>query len=434
MSPLLIGAIGLAVLFALMAAGMPIGFSMALVGFAGFAFLGGLKGGLSQLATVPFSSVATYTLTIIPLFILMGEIAGVAGLVKGAFSAANKWLANLRGGLAMTTIAACGAFAAVCGSSLATATAMTSIAYPEMGRYKYDPALSLGSIAAGGTLGILIPPSIPLIVYAIFAEESVGRLYMAGFLPGILLSGLFIATIYIRCKFTPSLGPPGPKSSWRERLVAVKDVGPVLILAIVVLGGIWGGIFTPNEAAGIGVFIALILGLAARQLSMKKLIFSLMETASLTAMIFSILIGAMIFNYFVVLTGVPAELARLVEAYALPGMYVYVAILLIYAILGCIMDTFAITMLTLPIFLPTLRSLGFDLVWFGVIYVTMIEMANITPPIGVNVFVVAGMVREVPMYTIFRGILPFFFAMVICIVILTVFPQIALFLPSTMME
>ena len=434
MSPTMIGVTAFVILFALMAAGMPIGFAMALVGFVGYVFLGGIGGALSTLATTPFDSVSSYTLTVIPLFVLMGELAAAAGLIRGAYSSAQKWLGWLPGGLSIATIGACAAFAAVCGSSLATGGAMTSIAYPEMKKYNYDSRLATGCIAAGGTLGILIPPSVVFIMYAIFAEESIGRLYMAGFIPGILLAVLFMIAIYIQCKANPALGPRGPKSGWIERLISLKDTIPVLLLAFIVLGGIWGGIFTPNEAAGVGVIVAFIMGLIARKFTLKNITHSLMETISISAMIYVILIGAMIFNYFIVLTGIPNELSVLVKGLAVPKEGILAAILFIYLILGCLMDSFAMTVLTLPIFLPILASIGYNFVWFGVIFVIMIEMAGITPPVGMNVFVVAGMVREVPMYTIFRGVIPFFLAMIVCIVLLIAFPQIAMILPNTMIK
>jgi C4-dicarboxylate transporter, DctM subunit len=434
MNPVTVGIIAFIVLFVLMAAGMPIGFAMALIGFAGYTFLGGLQGALSSLASTPIDSTASYSLTVMPLFILMGEFASSAGLIKGAYAAAQKWLGRSPGGLAMATIGACAAFAAVSGSSLATAGAMTSIAYPEMKKFNYHSSLSTGCIAAGGTLGILIPPSVVLIMYAIFAEQSIGKLYMAGFIPGILLAVLFMVVIYIQCKISPDLGPRGPNYSWREKIISIKSIGPVLLLAIIVLGGIWGGIFTPNEAAGVGVIVVFIMGLIARTITVKNAFKSLLETISISAMVFIILIGAMIFNYFIVLTGIPSELAGLVTSLGLPSLGVYAAIIIIYMILGCVMDSFAMTVLTLPIFLPILQALGFDLIWFGVIFVILIEISGITPPIGMNVFVVAGMVREVPMYTIFRGIIPFFVAMIVCLGILTVLPQIVLFLPNTMIK
>jgi C4-dicarboxylate transporter, DctM subunit len=434
MSPETIGIIAFLVLFILMAAGMPIGFCMALVGFSGYVILGSLKGGLSLLSTQPFDTCDSYMLTVLPLFILMGELASEAGLIKGAYSTAQKWLGALPGGLAIATIGACAAFAAVCGSSMATAGAMTSVAYPEMKRYRYEPSLASGCIAAGGTLGVLIPPSTVFIMYAIFANESVGRLYMAGIIPGLLLASLFMLVIYIICRINPSLGPSSEKTTWAGRLKSVKDIIPVVILAIIVLGGIWGGIFTANEAAGVGVVMALVLGLILRKISGRNFFKSLMESLSITAMVFAILIGAMIFNYFIVLTEIPARLSQIVVSLGLPVVGVLVAILLVYAVLGCIMDSFAMTVLTLPIFLPVLNILGIDLIWFGVLFVMMIEMSSITPPVGMNVFVVAGMIREVPMYTVFRGVLPFFIAMVLCIALIVVFPKIALFLPDSMMK
>jgi C4-dicarboxylate transporter DctM subunit len=432
MSPVAIGVLGLVVLFALLAIGMPIGFAMALVGFVGFALITGWQGALTQLGAVPFSTVHSYILTVLPLFLLMGQFAFVSGLTEGAYYGMHKWLGRLPGGLAMATIGGCAAFAAVCGSSMATASTMSSVAYPEMNRYKYDPKLALGSIAAGGTLGILIPPSIPFIIYAIFAEESVGRLFMAGVFPGIILSTLFILTIYIRTKRMPSLGPPGPRTTWLDRLSAVKDIWPVALLAFLVLGGIWGGVFTPVEAGGAGAFCAFVIGLARRQLTIKNIASSIRDTVRLTAMIFTILIGAMIFNYFIVMTQLPAELAMFIQNVEWPPIGVLVGILFIYIILGCLMDTMAMTVLTLPIFIPLITNLGFDLVWFGVVFVVICEMALITPPIGMNVFVISGMAKDVPMYSIFRGIIWFVVAMAVCEALVIIFPQIALFLPNTM--
>jgi C4-dicarboxylate transporter DctM subunit len=387
---------------------------------------------LTQLANVPYSNVASYTLTVLPLFILMGEFAYVSGLVKGAYNAMHKWIGQLPGGLAMATIGGSAAFAAICGSSVASASTMCLVALPEMRRYKYAPSLATGSIACGGTLGILIPPSTPMVIYAIFASESVGRLFIAGIIPGIMLALLLMTVIYILVRIKPYLGPRGPKNSWRVRLTSFKDIWPVATLAILVLGGIWGGVFSPTEAAGAGAFAALIIGLIRKQVSTKAVFNSLNETVRMTAMIFTILIGAMIFNYFIVVSQIPAQLADLVDQLALPSIGVLLAILLIYLILGCLMDTMAMTVLTLPIFLPILLNLGFNLVWFGIIFVIMCEIALITPPIGMNVFVIAGMAQDIPMFTIFRGILPFLGAMFACLALVIAFPQIAMFLPSLM--
>ena len=432
--PLMVGWIGLIVLFAIIAMGLHIGIAMALVGFAGYAVIAGFPAALAQLRAVPYSSVASYNLTIIPLFILMGEIAFHSGLIRTAYDTAHKWLGHLPGGLAMTTIAGCSAFAAVCGSGIATASTMTSLAYPEMKRYNYSSRLSLGSIAAGGTLGILIPPSNPLVIYAIFSDTSVGKLFMGGFLPGILLAFLFMVTIFIWAKLKPSARIADSRVSWKQRIISIKDIWPVLILALIIMGGIWGGIMTAIEAAGVGAFVAFVIGLALRKINVKNVILSLNATIKTTAMIFVILIGAMIFNYFIVLSGLPNELASFIGNLSLPPMAILICILIVYFILGALMDEFAMTVLTLPIFLPILSHLGFDLVWFGIIFVIMCQMGMIAPPIGMNVFVVAGMVPEVPTYTVYRGILPFLGAMIVCVALVIAFPQIAMFLPNTMIR
>ncbi len=432
MSPISIGIIGFVVLFGLLALGMPIGFAMALVGFVAYGFIVNWQASLSQLATVPYSTIASYTLSIIPLFLLMGEFAFRSGIVTRGYQAISKWFGHLHGGIGIATILSCAAFAAVSSSSLAAASMMTSISYPEMKRYRYNPSLSLGAIAAGGTLGILIPPSNVLVVYALFADQSVGQMLMAGILPGILITLLFVAYIYIRTRITPKEGPPGTKYSWSERLRAIRGVVPLLFLAIFVLGGLWGGIFTPNEAAGVGAAGALIIGVAMRSMNGIKIFSALSSTMGTSIMLFFIIAGAMIFNYFIVASGIPAELANFINNLEIPRLGVLIAILFAYVILGCIMDSFAMTVLTLPIFIPVLSNLGYDLVWFGILYVVVVEMGLITPPIGMNVFIIGGMVTEVPMYTIFRGIVPFCLMMIVCIIILITVPDIATILPQTM--
>jgi C4-dicarboxylate transporter, DctM subunit len=433
-SPIMIGWIGLLVLFAVMATGIPIGLAMALVGFIGYVVIAGVPAAVSQIQTVPFSTVASYDMTLLPLFVLMGEIAFFSGLIRGAYETLYKWLGHLPGGLAMATIGGCAAFAAICGSSVACASTMTSIAYPEMKRFNYDSRLSTGSIAAGGTLGILIPPSTPMVIYALFAQVSIGKLFIGGVLPGLLLTAMFMIAIFVWAKVNPSVGPSGAKISWIERIKSIKDVWPVIILAGIILGGIWGGVITAMEAAGVGAFAAFVIGLATRKISWQSTKLSLDRTLQTTAMIFTILIGAMIFNYFIVMSGIPAQLAALVTKTALPAFGVLAVILIIYLILGCVMDTMAMTVLTLPIFLPILTNLGFDLVWFGIIFVIMCEMALITPPIGMNVFVMSGMVREVPMYQIFRGIWPFLGCMVGCLILVIIFPQIPMTLVRLMIK
>lgn len=434
MSHEMIGWVGLILLFVLLATGLPIGLSMAAIGFGGYVIFMGTQGALTQVHTVVFSSVASYSMTIIPLFILMGELSFFSGLITGAYSFMNKWLGQLPGGLAMATIGGCAAFASICGTSVATASTMTTVAYPEMRKYQYDPKLALGAISSGGTLGILIPPSNAMVIYAIFAEASVGRLFMGGILPGILMTVLLISAIFIWVKMSPTLAPRAKKSSLMERIIAFKDIWPVAILALIVLGGIYGGVFTAMEAAGVGAFGALAIGLILRKIKGPGIISALNNAITTSAMVFVIMIGAMVFNYFIVLSGLPAQLADVVLGFGLPPIGVLFCILFVYFILGCIMDTMAMTVMTLPIFLPILNGLQFDLVWFGIIFVVMCEIALVTPPMGMNVFVIAGMVKDVPMFTIFRGIVPFLMAELTCLGLIIAFPQIALLLPQNMIR
>lgn len=432
MDNVLMGWMGLVVLFALLALGVPIGIGMGIVGFTGFAILAGLPGALTQLATAPYSQVASYTLTVIPLFILMGELAHSAGLIRGAYNAAQKLIGHWPGGLAMATTLGCSAFAAVCGSSLATASTMTAVAYPEMKRNKYNDTLALGSIAAAGTLGILIPPSNAMVIYAIFAEVSIGKMFMGGIIPGLILMLLFMGVISIWARVDRQVGPASPRSGWKERILSLGSVWPVGALALIVLGGIWLGVFSATEAAGMGAFGAIVIGLGMRTLKIHNIYLSLVRAAKTTAMLFVILIGAMIFNYFIVMSGVPNHLAGFIGGLAVPPLGILVAILCVYFILGCLMDTMAMTVLTLPIFLPVLANLGFDFIWFGIIFVVMCEFALITPPIGMNVFIISGMVKNVPMYVIFRGLAPFLASLIILIGILIAFPETALFIPDSM--
>lgn len=433
MSPVAIGIVGLAVLFLIMAIGTPIGFAMALVGFVGFLFIGGTKAAVSMVGLVPYTTVASYIFSVLPLFLLMGEFASSSGLMRDAYRAMHTWLGHLPGGLSMATIGGCAGFAAVCGSSVATAATTTRVCLPEMLEYKYDPRLATGCLAAGGTLGILIPPSLQFIMYGLIAEESVGKLFMAGIFPGILLALMFMLTIYIIAKRTPLMGPAGARASWRQRLATIKDVWGVVILFMLVMGGIWGGIFTPTEAAAVGAFVAFLLVFGRRQLTRQNLIASLMGTIRTTGMCFGIVIGAMIFGYFMAVARIPMELASFVAGLPVPPLGILVGVLLVYLVLGCLMDSLAMILLTMPIFIPVISALGFDLIWFGVILTLMCEMAIITPPIGINVFVISGMAKDIPMYTIFRGVLPFVVTMAVCVAILIAFPQISLFLPNTMM-
>ena len=332
----------------------------------------------------------------------------------------------------MATILACTAFAAISGSSLATSATMGTVALPEMKRYKYDPKLATGSVAAGGTLGILIPPSVVLVLYGVYTQQSIGKLLIAGIFPGLLLSFLYIITTSIHCRLNPNLAPPGPKATSKERLMALKDVWPILVLFVVMMGGIYTGIFTPTEAGAAGAFGAFLFVLCKRRLTPQNLLTSLLETGRTTAMIFCIVIGADIFGYFLAVTRIPYELAGIATVLPLPPHVILLFILVMYLGLGCFMDALAMMIITVPIVFPVIMALGFDPIWFGVIIVLVMEMGMITPPVGMNVYVISGVAKDVPLFTIFRGIVPYLGALMVGTAILVAFPQIALYLPGLM--
>lgn len=432
MGPLEIGIICTIVLFVLIFLGMPIGVAMGGIAVLGIGLIANFEAAFSRLGESAFSASANYLTAVIPFFVLMGEFAYVSGLTREAYKATHKWVGHLPGGLAMATIGGCAAFAAVCGSSIATAITMGSVALPEMREYKYDSRLALGSIAAGGTLGILIPPSMGFVLFGIITEQSIGKLFLSGIVPGILLSALFILAIYIQAKVNPKMGPPGPKASWRERLATMKDVWAVLLLFFVVMGGIYGGVMTPTDAAAAGAFCAFIIALFRRRLTKKTMVIALMNTIRTTGMIFILIIGAMLFGYFMALSGMSISLADFVTNLPFSPILILICILLLFLVLGCLMDAFAMLLIIVPILFPVILRLGFDPLWFAVLTVIMMEMGFITPPIGMNVFVLKGAATDVPMVTIFRGILPFVFATSACVALVVIFPQIALFLPSVM--
>jgi len=384
------------------------------------------------LGAAPYRTAAAYTMSVIPLFVLMGNLSFYAGVSEDLYSTTYKLFGHLPGGLAMATTAGCAGFAATCGSSVATAVTMGSIAIPEMKKYKYAPSLAAGSLAAGGTLGILIPPSIGFIIYSMLTDESIGKLFIAGVLPGILLTFLFVLTIYINVRRDLTLGPPGPRFSLREKIASFKGIWSALSLFILVIGGLYGGIFTPTEAGGIGACGAFLLIAVRGKLTFQNLTNVLMETGKITAMCFIILTGASVFGYFMAVTRIPNALADLAVGLPFPPILIIIFILIIYLALGCVMDSIAMIVLTVPIFYPVVIKLGYDPIWFGVIMVIVMEMALITPPVGMNVFAIAGVATEIPLYTIFKGVLPFLAAMVICVAFLMAFPQIATFLPGLM--
>ncbi|MBW1799132.1 MAG: TRAP transporter large permease [Deltaproteobacteria bacterium] len=432
MSPLTIGALGIVLLMFFLFMRMPIAVAMGVVGVLGMSVVVGLEAGLSVLKTAPFAAIAKYGFSVVPLFILMGNFCFHAGVSRDLYFTVNRWIGHFRGGLAMATVGACAGFAAVSGSSLATAATMGTVALPEMKKYKYSPELATGAISAGGTLGILIPPSVVLVIYGILTEQSIAALFLAGFLPGILEAVFYIIAISIVCKINPQAGPAGPKSSLSEKIISLKDTWPILTLFIIVIGGIYAGVFSPTEAAGIGAFFALVIALVKRALGPKSFFASLEDTAKSTAMIFTILIGAMVLGYFLTATRLPFELANVVSGLELNRYIIFGLILVVYLILGCIMIPMAMVILTIPIVFPLVIAQGFDPIWFGIITVRIFEIAQITPPVGMNVFVISGVARDVPMGTIYKGIVPFLIADICHLILLIAFPRIALFLPGLM--
>jgi C4-dicarboxylate transporter, DctM subunit len=431
MSPILTGVVGIIVLFVLIALRMPIGFSMGLVGFVGFTYMSSFAAALHILGTAPFGTVSSYSFSVLPLFIFMGNLAFATQLSAKLFNTAQKWLGHLPGGLASATVAGCAGFAAISGSSFATAATMGAVSLEEMKKFNYDPRLATGCVAAGGTLGILIPPSNLFIIYGILTQESIGKLFMAGIIPGIILAALYIATIVIMVLINPKLGPRGPKTSFKEKIGALWGASDMAVLFLLVMGGLYGGIFTPNEAAGIGAAGALLIGLIRSNITLKAFNMALIATIKVTVMIFIILIGALIFNRFLVLTTIPLVLADFISGLNMSPMITMGVMFVLYLILGCFFDSAAITLLTIPIFFPLILALHIDPIWFGVFFCICMEMGLLTPPVGMNCYVIAGVSKE-PVQTVFRGILPFLIPMIAIIALLMIFPQLALFLPGLM--
>jgi tripartite ATP-independent transporter DctM subunit len=410
--------------------GMPVGFAMAFVGMAGFCLLTSPDAGLSLLARDFFANLSSYSLTVIPMFIFMGSIAYASGMSRRLYQAGYTAFGQMKGGLAMATIAACAGFAAMCGSTNATAAAMGRVALPEMKRYNYNDSLATGCVAAAGSLGILIPPSTIFIIYGIMTEQSIGKLFIAGVLPGLLLAGLFIATVLILCKRNPSLAPGGAPTSWKEKLTGMVGVIEMFVLFALVIGGLFLGWFSPTQAGAAGAGGALIIGLARRQLNWKGFVFAIKDTLRITCMVMIIVTGAIIFGHFMAVAKLPLILSEWVGGLPLPPMAIMGVIVLIYLVGGCFMDALALITLTVPIIYPVVLVLGFDPIWFGVIIVLVTEMGVITPPVGLNVYVIKGVAPDVPLESIFKGILPFLAAIVVAVIILMVFPQIATFLPG----
>ncbi len=426
------GILGLFALFFLLVIGMPIGFALAFVGFWGISFMTDISVALPTLIRSFSATFSTYSFSVIPLFVLMGELATVSGLSHGIYRVADKWLRRLPGGLGIATIGACAGFSAICGSSVATAATLGRVALPEMEKYGYDQRLATGSVAAGGTLGFLIPPSIGFVVYGILTEQSIGKLLISGFIPGFMLTLAYAVIVSAWATMIPTAAPHNPtKVPLKEKLHAITAVWELIIVFLLVMGGIYAGVFTPTEAGAMGAFFLLVVTLSKGRLTLTGIITALKETTRISVMIFIILSGAYIFTYFMALTMIPNTLAVQLSAMALSPYLILAIILMGYLFLGCFLDATSMMVLTLPVIFPTILKLGFDPIWFGVISVLMMEAGLITPPLGLNIFVIAG-VAQVPMEMVFKGALPFLLAILMVVVLVTAFPQTVLFLPGIM--
>jgi C4-dicarboxylate transporter DctM subunit len=430
MSPINTGLIGFGLLLALMAAGMPIGFAMLLLGFTGFTYLVRFSGAFALMNTVSYNTISNYDYCVLPLFLLMAAICLNAGLGRSLFRLAYILIGRLRGGLSVATIGACAIFAAASASSIATAATIGVVAIPEMKRYKYNSALAAGCVAAGGTLGILIPPSGILIIYGIFTRQDIAKLFIAGVIPGIILALMFIAMVYIRVRLNPNLAPAGPATNLKEKMAAVSDSLEMVILILLVLIGLIIGWFTPTEAGAVGACGAILFSLIRRRLSWQGFKDSVIDTMRNTGMIFIIVIGALIFSAFLAMTTIPMEVADWVSGLGLSPTVIIIIIILMYLVLGTFMEELSMILLTIPIFYPVVTMLGFDPIWFGIVIVLVVEMGMISPPVGMTMFVVKGIAPDIPMGTIFKGVLPFWGIVALLAILLVAFPQIALFLPG----
>ena len=433
MDPVTVALIGLVIMFALMILGMPIAFAMLLAGVLGNAYLLSIQASTHLLSTNVWSQFSSYSLSVIPLFVLMGQFAYRAGVTERLYQAAYTWFGRLPGGLAGTTVFASAGFSAICGSNSATTATMGTIALPEMRRYGYHPTLSSGAVAIGGTLGIVIPPSVVMIVIAMQTEQSLLELFLAGIIPGALLTGLFLLTILFLCLRNAELGPVGPKTSWQQKLASLSGLIETLILFSLVIGGLYFGFFTPTEAGAAGAFGALLVGLVRRKLSLKGIVQSLVETLRISAMVMLLMTGAVLFGRFLTVSRLPFELADWAASLPVEPAAILIVVLLIYLLGGALMDALGFLVVTIPIFFPLAAALGYDPVWFTIILTIVTTMGAITPPVGVNVFIVNGLAPDIPVRTIFRGVSYFLIAYVICIGLMWVFPQTVLYLPGAML-
>ena len=427
-----VGLLGILSLFVLLALRIPVAFVMFIVGFCGIWILDSFRAAKSLLASEAFTLASSPELVVIPLFILMGNVASQTGMSRKLYDAAYAIVGQFRGGLASATVIGCGGFAALSGSSVASALTIGKVALGQMERFKYNPRLSTGVVAAGGTLGILIPPSTGFVIYAILTEQSIGRLFLAGVLPGLLLLTLFVATVMFICWLRPEYGPAGPKSSLNEKMRSLLGAGPIVGIILLTIGGIYGGLFSPVEAAAVGAGAVIAIGFVSRTLTLQMLWHAARDSVTTTATVMLILIAAHLINPFMALSHIPTTVGEYMASLGLETLGTLIVILLVYMVLGCFLEGFAMLVLTLPIFFPIILELGIDPIWFGVLVVLTLEMGLISPPVGINVFIVKSVARDTPLSEIFRGVLPFWFVMILCIALLISFPQIVLMLPNAM--
>ena len=435
MDPVIVGVIGTVLVFILLFLGMPIAFALMLVGLAGISYLASIGAALPVVARTVYEVSAYYPYTVIPLFIVMGGFAGSSGMTKDLYSRFDKWFRKLPGGLAIATIGACAGFAAVSGSSVATAATMGTVALPEMKRFNYHPRLATGSVAAGGTLGFLIPPSIGFIVYGMLTEQSIGKLLVAGMIPGLILAVAYMAIVVVWVKINPSIAPANPEVvSWREKFSALLGVWEPLAIFLLVMGGIYGGLFTPTEAGAMGATVLFLVAIIKRKLNRQNLVGALLEAVRISVMVLFLVAGANVFSYFLALSTIPMKVAGWAAALEVSPYLIHTIIIVIYLFLGCFLDAISMMVLTMPVIYPVILALGFNPIWFGVIAVLMMEAGLITPPMGLNIFTVAGVAKDVPIETIFRGVAPFLLSIFAIVILITIFPQLALFLPNMMMR
>jgi len=434
MSGFAIGMWGMGAMFVLLALRIPVAFAMFAVGFGGIAALNGFPAAMSYLATESFTLGSSAELVVVPLFILMGNVATETGMSRRLYDAAYAIIGSVRGGLASATVIGCGGFAALSGSSVASALTMGKVSLKEMERFDYDPKLATGAVAAGGTLGILIPPSTGFVIYAILTQQSIGRLFLAGVLPGLLLLLMFVGTVTLLCWINPKMGPAGPRTTLPEKARAMLGALPIVGVIFLTIGGIYSGVFSPVEASAVGAGLIIAIGLVTRVLTLRAFWAAAKSSVTTTATVMLILIAAHMINPFLALSHIPQTLGEFLIGLSLHPLAILGLILLCYLVLGCFLEGFAMLVLTMPIFFPIITQLGLDPIWFGVLVVLTLEMGLISPPVGVNVFIVKSVAPTVELGTIFRGVIPFWFAMLATLIILVAFPQISLILPNTMIN